>query len=106
METSAALYEALAPRFEHEARYAVALGYRVRFVMQMNAREAMHLLELRTSPAGHPSYRRVCQDMHQLIAEQAGHRALADTMTFVDHSTYGLERLAAERAADARRATR
>ena len=43
--------------------------------MQMNAREAMHLLELRTSPQGHPAYRRVCQEMHRLIAEEAGHRA-------------------------------
>ena len=52
--------------------YAVSLAYRVRFAMQMNAREAMHLLELRTAPSGHPSYRRIAQEMHRLIAEQAG----------------------------------
>ena len=43
--------------------------------MTMNAREAMHLIELRTGQQGHPTYRRVCQDMHRLIADQAGHRA-------------------------------
>ena len=48
--------------------------------MQMNAREAMHVLELRTTPQGHPAYRSVCQEMHRLIAEEAGHRALADAM--------------------------
>jgi len=70
----------------------------------MNAREAMHLIELRTSPQGHPVYRRVCQEMHRLIAEEAGHRALAASMSHVDHTTYELERLASERAAEARRA--
>ena len=66
--------------------YAVSLGYRIRYVMQMNAREAMHLCELRSSPQGHPTYRRVAQEMHQQIAEQAGHRAIAAAMRYVDHS--------------------
>jgi thymidylate synthase ThyX len=82
----------------------VALAYRLRFVMQMNAREAIHMLELRTSPQGHPAYRQVCQEMHRLIAEEAGHTALARAMSHVDHTTYELERLASERAADERRA--
>jgi hypothetical protein len=42
--------------------------------------------------------------MHRLIAEQAGHTALAAAMTFVDHSAVALERLEAERAAERRRA--
>ena len=75
----------------------------IRFAMQFNAREAMHMLELRTAPSGHPSYRQIGQEMHRLIAEQAGHRAIADAMSYVDHTTYELERLAAERAAEARR---
>ena len=54
--------------------------------MQMNAREAMHLIELRTTPQGHPAYRLVAQEMHRLIAEEAGHRAVAEMMRFVDHS--------------------
>ena len=53
--------------------------------MQFNAREAMHLLELRSSPQGHPAYRRVALEMHRLIAEQAGHRAIAAAMRHVDH---------------------
>jgi thymidylate synthase ThyX len=104
MARSAALHDALAPRFPEQAPYAVSLAYRVRFAMQLNAREAMHMLELRTSPQGHPSYRRVCQEMHRLIAEEAGHRAVAEAMRHVDHTTYELERLAAERAAEQRRA--
>jgi len=105
MARSASLYGALAARFPEQAPYAVSLAYRVRFTMQMNAREAMHMLELRTSPQGHPTYRRVCQEMHRLIAEEAGHRAVARAMRHVDHTTYELERLAAERAAEQRRVT-
>jgi thymidylate synthase ThyX len=104
MGRSADLHDALVGRFPQHAPYAVALAYRLRFVMQMNAREAIHLLELRTSPQGHPAYRQVCQEMHRLIAEEAGHTALARAMSHVDHTTYELERLASERAAEERRA--
>jgi len=71
--------------------------------MDMNAREAMHVIELRTSPQGHPAYRRVCQQMHRLIADVAGHRAIADAMRFVDHSVVELERLQEERRLEQKR---
>jgi thymidylate synthase ThyX len=85
------------------AQYAVAMAYRIRFVMQMNAREAMHLIELRSSPQGHPTYRRVARQMHDLIASTAGHRAIAGAMTYLDTSDVDLERLEAERRAEAKR---
>ncbi len=105
MARSADLYGALVDPFPAQASYAVALAYRVRYAMQLNAREAMHMLELRTSPQGHPEYRQVCQEMHRLIAEQAGHRVVAELMRYVDHGTYDLERLESERRAEARRTT-
>ena len=105
MERSAELYAALVEPFPEQAAYAVSLGYRMRYVMQMNAREAMHLCELRSSPQGHPTYRRVAQEMHRQIAERAGHRAIAEAMRFVDHGTYDLERLGrGARGRDASRA--
>jgi thymidylate synthase ThyX len=107
MERSASLHDALAERFPAQAAYAVSLAYRVRFYLHLNAREAMHLLELRTTPQGHPAYRVVGQEMHRLIADQAGHRAVAEAMRFVDHSPEPrLERLDAERRAEVRRQTR
>ncbi len=106
MERSRELHDALCESFPAQASYAVALAYRVRYAMQLNARAAMHMLELRTGPQGHPEYRRVCQEMHRLIAEQAGHRAVAALMCFVDHGTYDLERLEAERRAEQRREAR
>jgi hypothetical protein len=88
MERSAALYGVMAEAgFVAQAQYAVALGYRVRFQLTMNAREAMHLCELRSGPQGHPSYRFVAQEIHRLIGDKAGHKAVAGMMRFVDHSS-------------------
>jgi thymidylate synthase ThyX len=107
MARSTALHDALAERFPAQAPYAVALAYRLRFVMQMNAREAMHLIELRSAPQGHPAYRVVAQQMHRLIADKAGHHAVAEAMRFADHSPEPqLERLAGERRAEQRRLSR
>ncbi len=98
------LYRSLLPDFSEQACYAVALAHRIRYVMEFNAREAMHLIELRSGAQGHPAYRRVAQQMHRAIAEVAGHRAVADAMSFVDHGATDLERLDSERRAERRRA--
>ena len=79
------------------------MAFRIRFVMQMNAREAMHLIELRSSPQGHPAYRRIAHEMHRLIGEHAGHAAIAGAMRYVDYSDVDLERLEAERRTEAKR---
>ena len=94
------LHDAVRRGAGEAAAYAVCMAFRVRFYMEMNAREAMHLIELRSAPQGHPSYRRIAQAMHTLIAERAAHRAIAAAMTFADHSEVALERLEAERAAE------
>jgi hypothetical protein len=103
LERSRELYEALVEDFPDQASYAVALAYRIRYTMQMNAREAMHVLELRSGPQGHPSYRWVAQQMHRQIAERAGHRLLAEAMSHVDYGAEDLERLESERRAEQRR---
>lgn len=107
MDASAELYDAcLAASLDDVAPYSVAMAYRVRFYMEMNAREAMHVIELRSAPQGHPAYRRVCQQMHDLIASRAEHHAVAATMQYADHSEVELERLSSERALEQKRATR
>ncbi len=103
---SADFYHALRGDFPQQAQYAVALAFRIRYVMQMNAREAMHLIELRSGPQGHPSYRRVAHEMVRLIRDEAGHRRIAAAMSYVDFSETDLERLEAERAAERNRSKR
>jgi hypothetical protein len=104
LERQASLWERLHRDLPRQAQYAVGLAYRIRYSLHLNARAAMQMLELRTGPQGHASYRRVCQRMHRLIAQEAGHGAVAELMRFVDHSAGDLERLAAERVQEARRA--
>ena len=106
MQRSRRLFEAMRDDFPEQASYAVSMAYRLRYVMQFNAREAIHLLELRSGAQGHPAYRRVALEMHRLIAEQAGHRAVAEAMTHLTTDAPELERLAAERRAEARRSPR
>jgi thymidylate synthase ThyX len=104
MERAGELYYRLAEHFSDQAVYVVPMGYRIRFVVDFNAREAMHLIELRSQPQGHPAYRAVAQAMLEQIETVAGHRRLAQAMTFADRQpSVELGRLAAERRSEARR---
>jgi len=87
------------------APYALCLGFRIRYVLDMNAREAMHVIELRSGREGHPSYRAVAHEMHAQIARV--HPAVAATMTHVDRDTEPrLERILSEIRTHAKRAAR
>ena len=96
--------EVVARHSAAQASYLVTMGQRMRYVMRMNAREAMHLIELRSSPQGHASYRRVAQQMHALIRDVAGHHLVADAISFVNQEDVYLGRLEAEQRAEERRA--
>lgn len=87
------------------APYALCLGYRIRYVLDMNAREAMHLIELRSGREGHPGYRAVAHELHRQIAQV--HPAVANAMTYVDSDTEPrLERILSEIRTQAKAKTR
>jgi hypothetical protein len=86
MARSAALYDMLKDEFPHQAGYAVSMAYR-----------------LRSSPQGHPAYRQVVLEMHRLIGQKAGHKAIAEAMNHMTMAAPELERLDAERRAEVRR---
>jgi thymidylate synthase ThyX len=96
LEISRREYERLRSEgLEELAPYALSLAYRIRFVLDLNAREAMHLVELRSGREGHPSYRAVAQAMHERIA--AVHPGVAAAMSHVDSSAEPrLERILSE----------
>ena len=79
------------------APYAVSLAFRMRFRMTLNARELMHMVELRTQPQGHPNYRKACQIMHNLVSDV--HPVIGGMLIFADHDEYVAGRLAAEQGA-------
>jgi thymidylate synthase ThyX len=104
MAESGALYEDLRNDLGPDvAQYVVPFAFNVRFVMEMNPRQAFHLIELRSQAAGHPAYRRVAHGMHRAIEQVAGHRLIAGAMSHVDYSDVELERLDGERKAERRR---
>jgi thymidylate synthase ThyX len=96
LDVSRGEYERLrASGFAEEAPYALCLAFRIRYVLELDAREALHLVELRSGREGHPSYRAVAHEMRRAIAQV--HPAVAAAMTFVDDSTEErLERLLSE----------
>jgi thymidylate synthase ThyX len=96
LEISRAEYERLrGAGLAEQAPYALSLAYRIRYVLDLNAREAMHLIELRSGREGHPSYRAVAQAMHERIA--AVHPGVAAAMNHVDTSAEPrLERIMSE----------
>lgn len=85
-ERTVELYNTLYPELGEVASYVALHGTRVRWLMGMNTREAMHMLELRTTKQGHPQYRRLCQQIHTALTE-IDHWG-ASTMLFVDHNSY------------------
>jgi thymidylate synthase ThyX len=96
LEISRAEYERLAAAgLSERAPYALSLAYRIRYTLDLNAREAMHLIELRSGREGHPTYRAIAQAMHERIATI--HPAVAAAMTHVDTSREPrLERILSE----------
>jgi len=82
--------------YELEAQYATLLGHKMRWKITMNAREAFHFHELRTSPQGHPGYRKLVLQMHEKLGEV--HPLTTAAMKFVNRDEDPeLTRLAAER---------
>jgi hypothetical protein len=104
LEVSRREYERLRSAGLHTAApYALCLGYRIRFILDLNAREAMQLIELRSGREGHPSYRAVAHEMHAQIS--AVHPAVGAAMTHVDtHAEPRLERILSEMRTHARAA--
>jgi thymidylate synthase ThyX len=96
LEVSRGEYERLvAAGLSEQAPYALSLAFRIRYTLDLNAREAMHLIELRSGREGHPTYRAVAQAMHERIA--AIHPGVAAAMTHVDTSAEPrLERIMSE----------
>jgi thymidylate synthase ThyX len=95
LEVSANEYRRLETINPLLAPYSLSLGYRIRYILDLNAREAMQLTELRSGVEGHPSYRAVAQAMHQQISEI--HPNIGKAMKYIDYSSEPrLERIMSE----------
>jgi thymidylate synthase ThyX len=72
-----------------EAPYILPLATRVRVLFTWNLREVFHFVELRSARQGHPSYRRIAQEVYQVVAE--AHPLIARYLR-PDLKTYDLTR--------------
>lgn len=86
-DQSADLYEAIRTELGPVvAQYAVLFGFNLRVLFGFSDREAQHVLELRTIPQGHKSYRRLCQDMYQQMLRHDPR--MAELCPFLDPNDY------------------
>lgn len=77
-----------------EAQYLVPMAYNIRWYYHINLRALQWLCELRSSPAGHPNYRHVAQEMAKQVCQQFP--AFERFFKFVDYEGYELGRIGQE----------
>ena len=92
------LYKKLSKQYPDAAQYVVMLGNRIRWYQWENLRELGWEAELRTSPQGHPDYRKI--EHLKVEAVKAVHPALAAALKFVDWNEYDLARRESEKRID------
>lgn len=101
MESSRQAHRAIRKDLPRQAQYVVNFAYNYPYLIRMNLREAVHMIELRTVPQGHADYRRVAQEIFAHI--QRVHPGLSKIIKFADTKTYSLERFESESRAESRR---
>ena len=94
MEFAGEVSDKIAKYFPQESQYVVPLGYRIRWVMQINLRALCWLIELRSQPQGHTSYRYLAIQMYNQVLKVQPN--LAKFIKFVNLKDYHLGRMSAE----------
>jgi thymidylate synthase ThyX len=101
MELSRQTYQVISQSMPEAAQYVVNFAFRYPYFIRMNLRETCHMIELRTTPQGHPDYRKVCQSMLRKVSKV--HPVLSEGIKFADMNEYSLERLDSEKRTDKKR---
>lgn len=94
MEKARAAYNTIACELPEEAQYVVPMGYNIHWYFRLNLRAVQWLCELRSQAAGHPTYRKIAQDMARLISE--AEPRFARFFKFVDFAGHDLGRMGQE----------
>src|SRR5437016_4636523 len=68
VETVKQLSAGAGPEADQDSQYAIPLAFRKRTLFKMDFAEVVYISELRTSPAGHISYRNVAYAMYEAVA--------------------------------------
>lgn len=87
-------YNTIALELPEEAQYVVPMAFHIRWYFHVNLRALQWLCELRSAPAGHPSYRHIAQAMAKQVSEACP--AFERFFKFVDYEGYEMGRLGQE----------
>nr|NGX29101.1 Thymidylate synthase ThyX [Candidatus Anoxychlamydiales bacterium] len=94
MKRAKKAYDLIASALPEEAQYIVPMGYNINWYFTLNLRALQWLTELRSSPAGHPSYRYVAQEMAKQVSSVFPE--FENFFKFVDFDGYDLGRMSQE----------
>lgn len=94
MDKAKDVYEEIAKELPEEAQYVVPMAYNIHWYFHINLRALQWMCELRSSPAGHPSYRYVAQEMAKQVSQ--AFPEFERFFKFVDYEGYELGRLGQE----------
>lgn len=88
------VYDTISSELPEEAQYVVPMAYNIRWYFHVNLRALQWLCELRSSPAGHPTYRFVAQTLAKQVFEALPQ--FERFFKFVDFDGYELGRIGQE----------
>jgi thymidylate synthase ThyX len=88
------VYDIIANELPEEAQYVVPMAYNIHWYFHVNLRQLQWLCELRSSPAGHPAYRYIAQEMAKQVTKACP--LFERFFKFVDYDGYELGRLGQE----------
>lgn len=91
MESAREAFNIIQKELPEEAQYVVPMAYNVRWYFHVNLRALQWLCELRSSPAGHASYRYIAQELARQVSDTFP--ALERFFKFVDYEGYDLGRM-------------
>jgi thymidylate synthase ThyX len=94
MDAAKDAYDTISKELPEEAQYVVPMAYNVRWYFCVNLRALQWLCELRSSPAGHPSYRHVAQALAKEVMRVEPQ--FERYFKFVDFDGYEMGRLGQE----------
>lgn len=94
MERAKKVYDAIAADFPEEAQYVIPMAYNMHWYFHVNLRGLQWLCELRSAPAGHPSYRYIAQELAKQVISVFPQ--FERFFKFVDYEGYELGRLGQE----------
>src|SRR5579872_1655989 len=69
MDEAKKTYDTIAQELPEEAQYVVPMAYNIHWYFHVNLRSLQWLCELRSAPAGHPTYRYIAQEMARQVIE-------------------------------------